>query len=164
LVAIGKIRTSHGVRGEVKVLSYSGVFDHFERLKSVSARKGAVDKTLTVEATRWTGDNLLLKFAGVNSPEEAKLWADFELWVPKEQGAALEAGEVYLADLIGCSLVFTGKVMGKVTGFLEGAQAVLLEVEKTDGTNCVVPFQEVYLGSIDVTGRTVELKVDWILE
>jgi 16S rRNA processing protein RimM len=164
LVAIGKIRTSHGVRGEVKVLSYSGVFDHFERLKSVSAHKGAVEKTLTVEATRWTGENLLLKFAGIDSPEEAKLLADFELWVPKAQAAPLEEGEVYLTDLIGCSLVFAGEVKGRVTGFLEGAQAVLLEVEKPDGKTCVVPFQEVYLGSIDLTGRTVELKVEWILE
>lgn len=130
----------------------------------MSARKGAVVKTLRVEATRWSGDQLLLKFAGVDSPEEAKLLADFELWVPKDQAAPLEEGEVYLADLIGCSLVFAGEARGKVTGFLDGASSVLLEVEKTDGSNCVVPFMEVYLGNIDLTGRTVELKVDWILE
>lgn len=147
----------------MKVLSYSGVFDHFERLTTVSARKGAVAKTLKVEATRWTGDHLLLKFVGVDSPEEAKLLADFELWVPRDQAAPLEEGEVYLADLVGCSLTFAGEVKGRVTGFLEGAAAVLLEVEKTDGSTCVVPFLNVYLGDIDLTGRTIELKVDWIL-
>ena len=130
----------------------------------MSARKGAVAKTLKVEATRRMGDNLLLKFAGIDSPEEAKLLADFELWVPKAQAAPLEEGEVYLADLVGCSLIFAGEAKGRVTGFLDGAAAVLLEVEKTDGTTCVVPFMEVYLGSIDLAGRTVELKVDWILE
>ena len=130
----------------------------------MSARKGAVARTLKVEATRRTGDHLLLKFSGIDSPEEAKLLADFELWVPKDQAAPLEEGEVYLADLIGCSLVFAGEARGKVMGFLDGAAAVLLEVEKTDGRSCVVPFMEVYLGSIDLTGRTVELKVDWILE
>ena len=128
------------------------------------ARKSDVSKTLKVEATRWSGENLLLKFVGINSPEEAKLLADFELWVPRDQAAPLKEGEVYLADLIGCSLTFAGEARGKVTGFLEGAAAVLLEVEKTDGSSCVVPFMEVYLGSIDLTGRTVELKVDWILE
>jgi len=130
----------------------------------VAARKGAVEKTLKVESTRWTGDNLLLKFVGIDAPETAKLLADFELWVPRDQAAPLEEGEVYLADLIGCSLVFAGQAKGKVTGFLEGASAVLLEVEKTDGTGCVVPYQEVYLGKVDLTGRTIELKVDWILE
>ena len=130
----------------------------------MSARKGSVEKTLTVEATRRSGENLLLKFSGIDSPEESKLLADFELWVPKAQAAPLEEGEVYLADLVGCSLVFAGEAKGRVTGFLEGAAAVLLEVEKTDGSNCVVPFMEVYLGDIDLTGRTIELKVDWILE
>jgi len=130
----------------------------------VGVRKNGVEKTLKVESTRWAGDNLLLKFVGVDSPEEAKLWADFELWVPRDQAAPLEEGEVYLADLIGCSLVFAGEAKGRVTGFLEGASAILLEVEKTEGGDCVVPFLEVYLGSIDLTGRTIELKVDWILE
>jgi len=123
-----------------------------------------VEKTLKVESTRWTGDHLLLKFVGIDSPEEAKLWADFELWVPRNQAAPLDEGEVYLADLIGCSLVFAGEARGVVKGFLEGASAVLLEVEKPDGAACVVPFMEVYLGNIDLTGRTIELKVDWILE
>lgn len=148
----------------MKVLSYSGVFDHFETLSTVAARKGAVAKTLAVEATRWTGDQLLLKFKGVDTPEDAKLLADFELWVHRDQAAPLGAGEVYLADLIGCSLVFQGQTRGTVTGSLDGAAAVLLEVQKTGGGTCVVPFMEVYLGDIDLSGRTIELKVDWILE
>ena len=121
-------------------------------------------KILEVDASRWSGDNLLLKFTGVDSPEAARLLADFELWVPRSQAAPLAEGEVYLADLIGCSLIFEGERKGKVTGFLEGAAAVLLEVEKTDGASCVVPFMEVYLGNIDLPGRTIELRVDWILE
>ncbi len=123
-----------------------------------------MEKTLKVETTRRSGDNLLLKFVGIDSPEAAKMLADFELWVPRDQAAPLEEGEVYLADLIGCSLVFAGVVRGRVMGHLEGASAILLEVEKTNGENCIVPFQEVYLGSIDLNGRTIELKVDWILE
>lgn len=119
---------------------------------------------MTVESTRWSGDHLLLKFAGIDSPEASKLLADFELWVPRDQAAPLEEGEVYLADLMGCALIFAGQAKGRVTGYLEGAAAILLEVEKTDGSVAMVPFQEVYLGDIDLTGRTIELKVEWILE
>ena len=152
------------MKGEVKVLSYSGEYGHFEKLGSVSARKGTAVKTLKVEATRSSGGGMLLKFAGIDTPEQAKLLADFELWVPKENAAPLDAGEVYLADLAGCALVFGGEEKGKVTGYLEGGSAVLLEVVKTDGSTCVVPFMNVYLGNIDLTGRTIELKADWLLE
>jgi len=164
LVAIGRVRTSHGVRGEVKVLSYSGVFSHFETLQTISLRKGLVEKQLQVESFRWVGENLLLKFAGIDSPENAKLLADFEIWVSRDHAAPLEEGEVYLSDLVGCSLVFAGETKGQITGYLEGASKILLEVEKISGGTCIVPFQDVYLGDIDLTGRTVELKVDWILE
>jgi 16S rRNA processing protein RimM len=152
------------VKGEVKVLSYSGEYDHFESFGTVSARKGGAVKTLKVEAIRFSGETLLLKFAGIDSPEQAKLLADFELWVPRENAAPLEPGEVYLADLVGCALIFSGEEKGKVTGYLEGGSAVLLEVVKTDGSTCVVPFMDVYLGNIDLTGRTIELKADWLLE
>lgn len=130
----------------------------------VSARKDAVEKTLQVESTRWSGDHLLLKFVAIDSPEQAKLLADFELWVDRDQAAPLEPGEVYLGDLIGCHLVYQGVVKGQIIGYWEGAAAILLEVEKTEGGSCVVPFQEVFLGSIDLTGRNVELRVDWILD
>lgn len=144
--------------------SYSGEYDHFERLGTLSARKGAAVKTLRVETSRTVGGGLLLKFAGIDTPEQAKLLADFELWVPKENAAPLEKGEVYLADLAGCALVSGGEKKGMVTGYLEGGSAVLLEVVKTDGSTCVVPFMDVYLGDIDLTGRTIELKADWLLE
>jgi 16S rRNA processing protein RimM len=164
LVAIGKVRTSHGLRGEVKVHSYSGVWSHFEALKEVTLEKGAVQKVLVVESTRWSGDNLLLKFRGIDQPEAAKLLADFEFWVPKELAAPLEEGEVYLKDLIGCQVVHEGKVQGTVTSFLEGGHVELLEVVKTDGSKAVLPFEDRYVGTIDLTGRTVELRVEWILD
>lgn len=145
------------------MLSYSGEYGHFETLEQVMARKGPVRRTLRVEARRWSGDLLLLKFSGIESPEEAKRLADFELWVPQEQAAPLADGEVYLADLIGCAVTFGGDEKGRITGYLEGAAAILLEVEKTGGGTCVVPFQDVFVGDWDLERRTLELRVDWIL-
>ncbi len=163
-IAIGKVRTSHGLQGEVKVLSYSGEFEHFEHLGSVSLVKANSIKVLEVEATRWAGVNLLLKFRGINQPEDAKLLADFEIWVTPEHAAPLAPGEVYLRDLIGCRVVFEGKHLGTITSYLEGGKTELLEVEKTGGGHAVLPFAERYVGALDLSERTVELKVDWILD
>ncbi|MEI8092884.1 MAG: ribosome maturation factor RimM [Spirochaetales bacterium] len=163
-VAIGKIRTAHGLLGEVKLVSYSGEWKHFERLTEALAVKGAVERTLLVESSRWAGDNLLMKFRGIEQPEEAKRLADLELWVPKNLAAPLAPGEVYLKDLIGCQLVFEGRSVATVTSYLEGGHTELLEVEKSEGGAAVVPYADRYLGNIDLTGRTIELKVDWILE
>jgi len=164
LLAIGRIRTSHGVRGEVKVTSYSGEYEHFTAMTSLIARKDRVEKVLDIEAHRWAGEQLLLKFKGYDQPEQAKTLADFELWAPRDQAAPLGDNEVYLSDLVGCRLIYGGVALGEVTGYLEGGSSELLEVRKNDGSVSIVPYADVYLGNTDVVNKTIELKVDWILE
>jgi len=163
-MAVGRIRSSFGVRGDVKVTSYSGEFDHFLRFKSVSARKGSVQRDLTIQTAKRSGSGFLMKFVGIESPEAAKLLADHELWVPRSSAAPLKDGEVYFADLVGCSVQFEGITRGTITGFWDGTAATLLEVKTSDDRQVLIPFQDVYLGNIDLSGRTVELRVEWILE
>lgn len=43
-IAIGKIRTSHGVKGFLKVLSFSGETEHFFDLKEFVLKKKRKDK------------------------------------------------------------------------------------------------------------------------
>lgn len=105
-----------------------------------------------------------MTLAGVDSLEKAKALADRELWVPRSHAAPLAEGEVYLADLIGCSLTFRGTSRGVITGYWDGAAIPLLEVRTNDNHTAMVPFQDVFLGEIDLVGRTVELRVEWILE
>ena len=47
-IAIGKIRTSHGVNGFVKVLSFSGQTDHFLKLKEFVLKKDCIDMQYTL--------------------------------------------------------------------------------------------------------------------
>lgn len=164
LKAVGKVRTSFGVHGELKFLSYSGDYDHFERMTQVILKKGQVEKQVVLESIRWSGDQPLMKIRGIDQPETAKAFADFEIWVSREQAAPLQEDEYYLSDLVGFKLVYDGHEMATVTGFLEGGTTELLEVRKSNGKTAVIPFMNRYLGDIDLAGKQIELKVEWILE
>ena len=61
LIAIGFVRTSYGVRGDIKVSSYSGETDHFLPLKEVFLKKGAVQKHFDVERVQELNGDILLK-------------------------------------------------------------------------------------------------------
>ena len=163
-LAIGKVRSSFGLKGDLKVLSFSGVYDHFENLKVVNLRRQAKNKDMKVESFRWAGETPLLKFAGVDDPETAKELADWEIWAEREHAAPLKDGEYYLVDLIGCHLIVDDRRVGEVLGFLEGGVVPLLEVKKIDENVVIVPFQERYLGKIDLEVKEIELKTEWILE
>lgn len=163
-IAIGNIRTSHGVKGYMKVRSFSGELEHFLKLKEVALRKDSREIFFNVEDIKKQSAGLLIKLEKINSPEEAKKYANWEIWVDRKNAAPLSRGEFYSSDLNDCSLVYNGEALGTVKAVCDGGIYDLLEVEKTDGKTVMVPFHKEYLGKIDIKTRKIELKVDWILE
>ena len=93
----------------------------------------------------------------------------------------MKKDEWYIEDLRNCSLVYEGKdvpatsvapaerktaVVGTVTDVMEGGAGYLLEVSLSE--NCdrkvLVPFNNEFIGKVDVKNGTVQLMHLWILE
>ena len=141
-IAIGTVYGSHGVLGHLKVGSFSGEFAHFKVLRSVQLRNRTDRRDFNVAEVRITGRNVLIKLDGIDSPEAAKAFSRWEVWVPRELAAPLGDGEYYTADLHGCLLVCEGDTVGTVVSVWDNGASDLLEVEKPDGSRIVVPFLE----------------------
>jgi len=159
-IALGRICSSHGVRGKLKIKSFSGNTEHFLALKEVCLKKGEKERSFDVEAVELAGQAVLIKLKGINTPEEGKLYAAWDLWADRSYAQALSEGEYYFSDLCGCSLQMDGRVRGVVKNLCEGGNGTLLEVEHEKGTS-FVPFLEMFIGEVDVKGKRIELKVDW---
>ena len=161
-LAIGRIRTAHGIRGELKVESLSGETEHFRGLREVTLVRSATDgqdsvrHTFPVEGVRMGHRVVLLKLAGIDSPETAKQWRDWEIVANRDDAAPLESGEYYYADLIGLAVYCGADERGRVTELWEGGRTVLLEITLADGTKRLVPFQEEFVSEVDLdSGRLV---------
>lgn len=164
-VVVGKIRTSHGVKGYLKVLSTSGEYDHYQDFKSVTLRKGKRSKSFEVENVIGKGPATLIKLKGIDSPEEGKLYAGYEILVDEELKAPCQNGEYYHTDLIDCNLIFNNEKLATVVSVMYGGPNDLLEVSKeSDESVVLVPFRDEFIGNVDIASKTIELKVDWILE
>lgn len=162
-IAIGRVRTSFGLDGSVKIHSFSGETAHFLRLDRVEVRHGSGATTLSVERVRCSGNTPIVKFRGIDTPEAAKALRGAELWVERTSAAPLAADEFYVADLVALELHYRGAPVGTVAGVVDGPDGALLEVE-SDRERVLVPFREPFIGTVDVSGGTIELLVDWILE
>ncbi|MBE6344861.1 MAG: 16S rRNA processing protein RimM [Spirochaetaceae bacterium] len=189
---VGIIRGSHGLKGNCKVESTSGEYDHFFDLKEVTLQKNDVKKKIVIEQVS-LGDRILyVKFKGINSPEEAKLLSGYEILVPRENACPCGKDEYYIEDLKLCSLVYvqdkakglvektTPTVVGTITDVLEGGAGDLLEVVLSEGCNLLteemvktssgenrtvlVPFKKEFIGTVDISSKTVQLRHLWILE
>lgn len=163
-LATGVLKGPHGIQGFIKLHSYSDEYGHLEHLGVVSLRKDGKVKELTVEQTRPVGKELLIKFKGVDTPEAARTYNGWEIWIPRDDAAKLDEGEFYVADLAVCSLHVDHQKVGQVVGVIDGPQALLLEVESSqDGKRYLVPFMKQYIGEVDLKKKEMELLAPQLL-
>lgn len=164
-IIVGKVRTSHGVKGDLKVFSTSGDYDHYSNFKSVTLKKGNRSKDFIVQAIKGSGPSTLLKLEGIETPEEGKLYAGYDILVEDEHKSPCQDGEYYQSDLIGCDLIFENNSLATVIQMVYGGPNDLLEVKRADNEVVVlVPFRNEFIGDVDIKNKTIQLRVDWILD
>jgi 16S rRNA processing protein RimM len=163
-MAIGRIRTSHGLLGYVKFESFSDEYEHFLRLKKVYILRQRKFALFDIERISSTGKHWLMKLSGIDSPEAGRTLANCELYVDREYASALNENEYYLSDILNCDASLRGNTIGTVSAWYDVGYNVLLEVELTEGQKSLIPFNEMFIGRIDTEDRTIEILEDWILE
>ncbi len=105
-VLIGRLGAAHGLQGELRLFPLSDVPGRFDRLEEVwwyGAR--GPGRLLRVAGLRSMNKNLLVRFAGLDSPEAAAALVNGVLAVPLEQRAPTPAGTYFVDDLLGCEVV-----------------------------------------------------------
>lgn len=163
LLAVGVITGTHGVLGWLKVRSYSEESGHLVALHEALFRKGAAERRLPVEAVRAMPGGALLKLRGMDTPERARGLVGHELWVPRPQAAPLREGEYYVADLVGCGVWFGEEEIGSVRSVWDGGPSQLLEVVDRKGTTHLVPFEDHFVGDVDIGKGRIFLREDEVV-
>ena len=157
LLSTATIGRTHGVDGFLKVYSLSGEYAHLKKLKSaVALLPDGKEKLLSVLQVRSQGDLFLMKFSGYETPESARMLSGSVLKVRREDARKLRKGEYYIADLYGLRVMHGGEECGIVKDVSEGAQAMLLQVER-NGRIYIVPNLPVFVSKPDFRSGTIEL-------
>jgi len=144
-VQIGYVVRAHGVRGLVRVragdslVSLERVFVGGEERRVLGVRRERGDYLVELEGV---GDR-----AGADTLRGALIEVEREALPPPE------AGELYVADLVGCGVVdLGGTVLGVVSEvFHSGAHEVLV-VARQGGTQSYIPFVEPIIREVDLEG------------
>lgn len=158
VLATGIVRAPHGVKGFVRVKPYSDDFKHFFSLKEVTLQREGKIRKVEIEQVQNHSGELLVKFKGIDSPEDARFISGWDILVPRQQASKLGKGEVYIADLPGMKLVYENEEVGEVVSTIEGAQALLLEVLALDGKKYLVPYMKgIFVSDVDLENGTIKL-------
>lgn len=102
---------------------------------------------------------MVLKFCGVDSISDAEELTGCEVQIPAEQRAALDPGEYYVSDLIGCEVAANGRQLGRIKDVDFGAGTAPLLVVGEGKQEHLLPFAEEFIQEVDVAGKRVRLQV-----
>jgi len=104
---------------------------------------------------------VVLHFAGVDSISAAETLKGLIAAIPSTERAALDKDEVYVGDLIGCTLVDVAGAEPVIVGEIEevnrtSGPVALLVVRRAAG-EVLIPFAKSYLRKIDLAAKRVEM-------
>ena len=155
-VCVAQIGGAHGLRGEVKLKSFTGDPMAVSEYGTLTTEDGAA--SFEIEALRPAKGHLVARFRGIEDRGAAERLANVRLFVPRERLPPLEADEFYHADLIGLSAVKAdGSEIGTVVAVHDfGAGDILELAPRGGGTSIMVPFTAAFVPKVDIArGRIV---------
>ncbi len=164
LVVLGKITSVHGVRGEVKIYSFTDPIDNLLDYRRWTLRRDGEVKQMELVNGRLQGKVLVAKLKGLDDREVARTYAGFEICVPREQLPDLDEGEFYWYQLVGLNVIdMQGQLLGRLDHLLEtGANDVMVVkpcAGSLDDRERLLPYTEQCVQQIDLAAG--EMRVDW---
>jgi 16S rRNA processing protein RimM len=155
-VCLGQIGAAHGVRGEVRLHSFTSDPAAIAGYGPLETEDG---RAVEIESLRPAKDHLVARLSGIRDRDAAEQLTNVKLYVPRDRlPEPLAADEFYHADLIGLAVVDrAGQKLGTVVAIHNFGAGDLIEVRPAAGDSTeLVPFDETHVPSIDIAaGRMV---------
>lgn len=159
-VLVGAIASAHGVRGEVKIKSFTGKPADVAGYGPVSDESGK--RRFDIRKVGIVRGLVIAKLSGVEDRDAAETLRGMRLYVerdalgkkPKGSGRSKELW--FHADLIGLEAKDTqGRVLGKVTSVQNYGAGDILEVADEAGETRLLPFTKRVVTEVDVAAGTI---------
>ncbi len=173
LQILGKITGYYGVKGWLKLYSYTEPRDNIVHYKSLQIKRsdakssGEQWQTITLDVGKTHGKGVIAHFAGYDNRETAAGLIGAELAVYRSDFKASRKNEFYWADLITLLVVnLQGVELGQVTRLMETAahDVLIVKPSRQDDTKAgdeiLIPFVlDHYIKNVDLDTATIT--VDW---
>jgi 16S rRNA processing protein RimM len=157
-ICIARIGAAHGVRGAVKLWTFTE--DPLAALHygPLATKDGA--RQFEVTHAREAKGHLVATLKGVVTREEAERLNGVELYIAREKLPAAAEDEYYHADLIGLSAVTTAnELLGRVIAIHNFGAGDILEIAPPQGVTMLLPFTNAVVPSVDLAAGRLMIEL-----
>ena len=153
---IGQIVNTFGIKGMVKVKPFTDNIERFSNLEKIYIKNKSGQTEYKIQEVKYHKNMVLIKFEGIENPEQADLLRNSYLIVDRETEEPLEAGRYYIVDMIGLD-VFTddNEYLGKLEDIYNTGSNDIYVVKNELGKQVLLPAIEDAIKNIDMDNKKV---------
>ena len=153
-ICVARIGAAHGVRGAVKLWTFTEDPLAVKAYGPLTTRDGA--RQFEVTHVREARDHLVATFKGVASREDAERLNGIELYIAREKLPETDDDEYYHADLIGLAAVnAANEPLGRVVAIHNFGAGDIIEIAPPHGSTMLLPFTNAVVPTVDLKGGRV---------
>ncbi len=160
-VIIGQINGLYGIRGWVKVFSYTSPITNILNYSSWLLYQQGQWQTMTVSEGQTHSKGIIVRLDTIHNRDDAARLLGADIAIDRKQLPTPSIDEYYWMDLIGLTVInCEGITLGQIDHLLEtGANDVLVLKGERE---CLIPFLRDHILEVDLTRRVI--RVDWDAE
>lgn len=166
LIIVGKLGSSYGIRGWLRVFSFTEEPDSLFDYKPWYIQRAGKWQEVEVESFKPHNQDTIVKLKGIDDRDDANLLTNFEIYVNAQDLPDLDEGDFYWKDLIGCKVVtINGYDLGQVSDLMETGSNDVLVVKANlkdafGAKERLIPFvEEQFIKQVDLSAK--QITVDW---
>jgi 16S rRNA processing protein RimM len=157
-ICIARIGAAHGVRGAVKLWTFTEDPMAVKAYGPLTTKDGA--RQFEVTDAREAKGHLVATLKGVTSRDEAERLNGLELYIAREKLPATGEDEYYHADLIGLAAVTpANEPLGRVIAIHNFGAGDIIEIAPPHGATMLLPFTNAVVPSVDLAGGRVVIEL-----
>ena len=154
-ICVARIGAAHGVRGEVKLWSFTQDPVAVASYGPLETQDGT--RRVEIEALRPAKDHFVARIAGVGDRDAAERLRNLELYIPRARLPKIEEADTYYhADLIGLQVVTRdGEHVGIVSAVHNFGASDVIEIKPAAGDPLLMPFTDATVPQVDLDARRI---------
>ena len=157
-VCVARIGAAHGVRGAVKLWTFTEDPLAVQNYGPLLTKDGA--RQFEIANLRPAKDHLVATFKGIATRNDAEKLNGIELYVPRERLPAADDGEYYHADLIGLAAINSAnQPLGRVIAIHNFGAGDIIEIAPPKGATLLLPFTNAVVPTVDIEGGRVLIEL-----
>jgi 16S rRNA processing protein RimM len=157
-ICIARIGAAHGVRGAVKLWTFTEDPLAVMQYGALVTKDGA--RSFEVATAREAKGHLVATLKGVATREDAERLNGIELYIAREKLPVAGEDEYYHADLIGLAAVTpANEPLGRVAAIHNFGAGDIIEIAPAHGAAMLLPFTNAVVPSVDLEGGRVVIEL-----